>query len=197
MLTYRVCPHLPGVAPNVPGHPLYIGAQGSGRLDNPGHYQIWYLALDEAGAVGETFGHLDRWDDRMFDFPDIPSSRRVLATYRLEDHTPLLDLDDARNLSKRGLRPTQVIERNRAATQAWALDIYNERNDRGARMWQGVRWWSYHQPQWRIIGYWGNERPKFEDFEELNLTNPAVIDAAESLGRICKKRGAAIRAAVV
>jgi len=162
---------------------MHLETQGRGRLDNPGHYRIWYLAMEPAGAVAESFGDLDEWDPEMFKFPGIPGSRRVLATYLLSDDTPLLDLDDARNLYIRGLRPTQVIERNRAATQAWALSVYNERNDRGARIWHGIRWWSYHRPQWRIIGYWGDRAPQLLEVEELTLTSPAVTDAATSLKR--------------
>jgi len=163
---------------------LYLYTQGRGRLDNPGHYRIWYLALEPAGAVAEAFGDLDPWDAEMFRFPFIPGSRCALATHIVNDDIALLDLDDARNLYTRGLRPTQVIERNRAATQAWALSVYNERNDRGARTWQGIKWWSYHRPQWRIIGYWGENTPHLLATEELSLTNPAVTDAATSLRRL-------------
>lgn len=119
----------------------------------------------------------------MFRCPSIPGSRQALATFHLDDDTPLLDLDDARNLYSRGLRSTQVIERNRTATQAWALSVYNERNDRGMRAWQGIRWWSYHQPQWRIIGYWGDNAPRPLATEELIMTSPAVSDAATTLRR--------------
>jgi hypothetical protein len=181
MLVYRVCPYLPGAPPNTAGHPLYRGTQGSGRIDNPGKYRIWYLALEPAGAVAEAFGNLDQWDASMFRCLSIPGSHLALATYRLDDDTALLDLDDARNLYARGLRPTQVIERNRAATQAWALSVYNERNDRGTRIWQGVRWWSYYRPQWRIIGYWGDSVPYPLRTDELTMTSPAITDAAISL----------------
>jgi len=183
MLAYRICPHLPTAAWASPGHPMHVGIQGTGRLDNPARYRIWYLALDPAGAVAETFGDLNTWDSAMFRCPLIPGSRRVLATYHLNDDTPLLDLDDARNLYERRLRPTQVIERNRAVTQALALSIYNERNDQGARIWDGIRWWSYHRPQWRIIGYWGQSDPRLLHLQELTLANPAMTDAAISLKR--------------
>jgi RES domain-containing protein len=183
MLAYRVYPHLPGAPLGAPGHPLHLGAAGHGRLDNPEHYRIWYLALEPTGAVAEAFGDLDQWDAEMFRFPSIPGSRRALATYLLDDDIPLLDLDDARNLYARGLRPTQVIERNRPATQAWALSVYNERNDRGGRTWQGIKWWSYHQPHWRIIGYWGDKTPNLLAVEELSLANPALTDAATALKR--------------
>ncbi len=183
MLVYRIYPHLPGAPPDAAGHPMYVSTQGAGRLDNPGHYRIWYLALEPAGAVAEAFGDLNEWNTEMFAFPSLPESRLTLATYHLQDDIPLLDLDDARNLYVRGLRPTQIIERNRTATQAWALGIYSERNDRGARIWHGVRWWSYHRPQWRIVGYWGDDSPRVLQIEELTVATPAVTDAATSLKR--------------
>jgi len=181
MLVYRVFPHLLQARYTEPGHPLHLHAQGTGRLDNPGHYRIWYLALEPAGAVAEVFGDRDIWDSAMFEYKPIVGSRYALATYFLADDTPLLDLDDPRNLLTRGLRPTQVIERNRAATQSWALNVFNERNDSGARIWQGVRWWSYYRPQWRIIGYWGDDSPDMLNIDQLSLASPPAIDALASL----------------
>src|ERR1035438_10519935 len=84
MLAYRVYPHLQGALPGTAGHPQYLGTQGSGRLDNHGHYRIWYLALEPAGAIAEIFGDLDQWDANMFHCPSIPGSRQTLA----------IDLDD-------------------------------------------------------------------------------------------------------
>jgi hypothetical protein len=183
MLLYRVFPHLPAAAPGTRGHPDYLHAQGPSRLDNPGHYRVWYFAAEQSGAVGEVFGGLDEWDERMFPFPLIPGSRRALGTYRLDDGTPLLDLDDANNLLQRGLRPTQVIERNRAETQAWALRVFAERNDRGEQVWQGVRWWSFYRPGWRIVGYWGAAEPQPVDVERLGTAHVAVADAAAALSK--------------
>jgi RES domain len=181
MLVYRVFPHLPHARYAEPGHPLHLHAQGTGRLDNPGQYRIWYLALEPAGAMAEVFGDRGTWDAAMFEYKPTAGGRYALATFFLADDTPLLDLDDPRNLLARGLRPTQVIERNRAATQNWALNVFNERNDRGSRIWQGVRWWSYHRPQWRIIGYWGDNSPNVLNIEQLSLTSPPAIDALASL----------------
>jgi hypothetical protein len=112
----------------------------------------------------------------------LPGSRRALGTYRVPDGTPILDLDDAEALLDRGLRPTQVIERNRPATQAWALSIFNERASDGGRRWNGVRWWSYHRPQWRIYGLW-EITPDGVAIEALDLAHPAVQDAARTLAR--------------
>ncbi len=153
-----------------------------GRLDNPADYDCWYLAADAPGAVGETFGDLDVWTSGMFSFPALAGADRALGTYKIPDATPILDLDDARNLLDRGLRPTQVIERNRPATQGWALRIFNERTRTGSRKWNGVRWWSYHRPQWRIYGLW-ELTPECVAVDALALDHPAVVDAARVLSK--------------
>jgi hypothetical protein len=184
VLLYRVFAYLASATVGTPGHPGYLHRpQGRGRLDNPSDYDGWYLSEQEAGAVGEVFADLLRWTDDMFAAPYLPGAKRALGTYEIPDDTGLLDLDDARNLLARGLRPTQVIERNRPATQAWALDIYNERKaGTGARLWAGVRWWSYHRPQWRVVGLWG-VTPAPVRVDALDLAHPAVIDAARVLAK--------------
>lgn len=183
MLLYRVFPHLPGAAPGDPGHPEYLHKpQGKGRLDNPAEYDCWYLAAEASGAVGETFGDLHVWTSGMFSFPALAGATRALGTYEIPDATPILDLDDARNLLAHGLRPTQVIERNRPVTQGWALQIFSETSASGARKWNGVRWWSYHRPQWRIYGLW-ELMPHCVKVESLDLNHPAVVDAARALAK--------------
>ncbi|GAA0259594.1 hypothetical protein GCM10009539_51250 [Cryptosporangium japonicum] len=184
MLLYRVIPHVSGVQPGLPGHALHVSPrQGDGRFDNPAHYRITYFALEASGAVGESFGDVPDWTRQMFSPECTPGSVSALVTYRLADRVRLLELDSAPNLAERGLRPSQVIERNRSASQTWALRIYGERNQRGDRLWDGVRWWSYHRPAWRIVGYWGEEPPAVLKIEPLDLDHPAVVDAAFELGR--------------
>jgi hypothetical protein len=183
VLFYRVYPSLASAGPGQPGHPLYLHKpQGASRLDNPGEYDAWYFAAESSGAVGETFGDLSVWVPGMFAFPLVPGSRKALGTYSIPDNTPILDLDDAKNLLDRGLRPTQVVERKRSVTQSWALDIFRERKANGDRKWNGVRWWSFQRPQWRIYGLW-EMTPEFVQAEELDLDHPAVVDAAKELGR--------------
>ena len=183
MLAYRVFPYIPGTADGLPGSPSYLHKpQGSGRLDNPAHYAVWYLASEESGAIGETFGDLPEWTDAMFIYPDLQGGRRALGTYHLPDDVPLLDLDDAKVLLQRGLRPTQVIERNRSATQKWALSIFDERGHQGVRLWAGVRWWSYRSPSWRILGVWG-ATPTCVHVANLTTTHPAIEDAATVLSK--------------
>lgn len=188
MLVYRVFPYLAAAAPGMPGHPLYLHRpQGHGRLDNPAHYDTWYFALTPEAAVGESFADLSTWTEDMFTFPKVPGARRALGTFEIDDGWPVLDLDDARTLYERRLRPTQVIARNRAVTQSWALGVFDERDDRGERRWSGIRWWSFHRPHWTVIALWyARGEPvahKVVLVEELNLAHVAVRDAARSLAK--------------
>ena len=191
MLVYRVFPYLATARPGAPGHPLYLHRpQGQGRLDNPRHYDTWYFATTPEAAVGETFADLTIWSDDMFEFPKVPGARRALGTFEIDDGTPVLDLDDARALYERRLRPTQVIARNRAVTQSWALDVYDERDDRGGRRWAGIRWWSFQRPHWTVIALWyppgEPSAHQVVGVEELDVTHIAVRDAARSLAKIIR-----------
>jgi hypothetical protein len=185
MLVYRVFPHLPSAVPGTPGHATYLhNGQGRGRLDNPSHYYVWYLSYDPCGAIGETFGNLETWSSAMFSYPRIAGSKRALAIYVLPDDLSIIDLNDAQNLLAPGLRPTQVVERNRSATQAWALRIFDECNTQGQQMWQGVTWWSFHRPQWRLLGCWASITPTLVSVEPLDTKHYAVADTAATLRKV-------------
>jgi hypothetical protein len=177
VLLYRIFPHLPSARRGEPGHPLYLHAgQGKGRWDNPASCLAWYMAQEPVSAVGEAFADLATWRDEMFPFPQLPGAQRALGVYRVADDLPYVDLDDARTLVERGMRPTQVIERNRPYTQGKAREIHQERR------WNGIRWWSFHRPQWRVWCLWDVE-PACEDVEQLNVAHVAVRDAAGALGK--------------
>lgn len=177
MLLYRVFPYLPAARRGAPGHPLYVHPdQGKGRWDNSAHYLAWYLAQEPTSAVGEVFAALGTWRDEMFAFPQVPGARRALGVYRLADDLPYVDLDDAQTLVERGMRPSQVIERNRPYTQAKALEIYQEQR------WNGIRWWSLHRPQWRVWCLWEID-PACEDVQALEIDHAAVRDAASTLAK--------------
>ncbi|CCI53234.1 MAG: RES family NAD+ phosphorylase [Tetrasphaera jenkinsii] len=182
MLLYRVFPYLPGASPGEPGSPTYLHRpQGRNRLDNQGVYDTWYFGLSPAAAIGEVFGDFVEWSAEMFLLPALPGSVKALGIYEVDDDIGVLDLDDARNLLARGLRPTQVIGRNRPVTQEWALSIYREQK------WAGVRWWSYQRPHWTIYCLWvpvGDDCPAtFLRIDDLDTSHPSVVDAANSLGR--------------
>lgn len=177
MLVYRVFPYLASVKAGQPGHPLYVHPeQGTGRFDNPAQYLAWYMADLPTAAVGESFGDLSVWRDEMFPFPRIPGSRRALGTYRLPDELPYVDLDDPQRLVELGVRPSQVVERNRPYTRALALRIYQQ------GPYNGLRWWSFHRPQWRVYCLW-EIGPTIEVIDHLSLSFPAVRDAATTLSK--------------
>lgn len=183
MLVYRVFPYLPGASPDSPGGPLFLRKehQGQGRLDNPDRYLVYYVARDQQAAVGETFGDWPVWRDSMLDFPRLPGARRAIGVYTIPDTANLLDLDDGANLKARALRPSRVVARQRRMTQAWALSIFEERAFDGSRTWDGVRWWSRHEPEWPVVGLWTDSLLKFERVEDLSMGHVAVKDAAAAL----------------
>lgn len=177
MLLCRVFPYLPSASNGQPGHPLYVHpAQGAGRFDNPLQYLSWYMAAEAVSAVGESFAHLSAWKDEMFEFPQIPGSRRVLGIYELPDDLPYVDLDDPQRLLDLGVRPSQVVERNRPYTQALALKIYMEAK------YNGICRWSFHRPQWRVYCLWEID-PDIVQVEALTLTHIAVGSAARTLAK--------------
>ena len=71
-------------------------------------------------------------------------------------------------------RPSQVVERNRPYTQALALRIYSQ-----AR-YNGLRWWSFHRPQWRVYCLWEID-PQIAQVDELTVAHIAVESAARTL----------------
>lgn len=184
MLAYRVFPYLATARPGEPGHPLYEHRpQRGGRVDHP-DYHVWYLGRRPEGAVGEAFGDLATWEASMFETPYLPGGRRALGVFGLPDDLRLRDLDDPRALVDLGLRPTQVVTRNLAVTQAWGHRIWDERDPHASRRhrWQAVQWWSYHHPPWEVLASW--QRPDLVRVEPLSLTHDAVVEAARQLHRI-------------
>ncbi len=179
MLLYRVFPHLAEAQQAVPGHPLFVevGHQGKGRWDNPTHYTLLYLSASAEAAVGETFGNLARWSPAMLTSPQLPGSVKSLGTFELDEEAhPVLDLDDARELAQRSLRPTHVVIRNRPRTQQIAADIFSEGR------WAGVGWWSYHRPQWTVVALWDASGLTLRRVENLR-GHPALDAAARTLSK--------------
>jgi hypothetical protein len=177
VLLFRVFPYLASAKVGEPGHPLYVHPdQGHGRWDNPRHYLARYMAGEPSAAAGEAFAHLSQWDEAMFPFPHIPGARRALGTYELPDDLPYVDLDDASTLVRYGMRPSQVVQRNRPYTQGKALAIYQQKH------WKGLRCWSFHRPEWRVWCLWDVD-PACVDVDDLTTSHPVVRDAATALRR--------------
>lgn len=190
MLVYRVFFFDRSARAGKSGHPLYLHRpQGKGRWDNPDLYDSWYLARSPEGAIGETFGNLERWSSAMFD-TGTPGLRRALATFSVPDDLAVFDFDDAANLLDIGMRPSEVVIRNKPATQRRAAALFDERDPAGAHRWQAVQWWSYHHPRWTNLMLWSTaDAPApltLVTVDGLTVTSPAVAEAAEVLMRPLK-----------
>lgn len=179
---YRVLPYVPGARTGSPGHPMFVpSALGAGRVDNPGQYDVLYLGDTAAGAIAEAFGWASTWDASLFrGIPALPGSVRALATYDLDDaRVSICDLDDAARLVELGLRPSQVVTRDRAVTQQWAARIYAQKSL------AGVRWWSYYDPRWGSYGVWDVSTLRVTTVTVLDdIDFPDIVEAADVLHRI-------------
>jgi len=187
MLVYRVFFHDSGARPGDPGHALHLHRpQGAGRWDNPDLYDAWYFARSPEGAIGEVFDTFAEWHASMFD-TGMPGLRRAMAVFSVPDDLAVFNFDDAANLQRIGMRPSDVVIRNKSMTQRRAVTLFKERNADGSHRWQGLQWWSYHHPQWTNLMLWGTrDSPApltLRRVEKLELTNIAVEEAARTLMR--------------
>lgn len=186
MLLYRVFPHDPAAASGASGHATYLHKpQGGSRWDNPALYDAWYLSQAAEGAAGETFGNLASWSADMLEHPS--GLHRALATFSVVDDLSIFDFDDATNLKRLGMRPTQVVIRNKSFTQAKAADLFAETESDGSRRWAGVSWWSYHRPSWRNVMLWGTSTEPapltLHSVDPLALTSTPIVEAARALNK--------------
>ena len=174
---YRVLPWAKTAAAGEPGHPLHLPrTQGAGRIDNPERYSVLYLGDSPVVAVAEAFADRAVWTPGMFEVPSQPGVRRALAAFEAKGLN-VLDLDDASSLLARGLRPSDVVTRERARTRRWALAAYEE------RAWDGIRWWSFHDPDGGAYGLWSAKTLALQRVEPLRVDHPAVVEAAAMLDR--------------
>jgi RES domain len=176
---YRVFPWLEDAPAGEPGHPLYVAhPQGHGRIDNPEHYLTLYASDRREGAIGEAFGNHAMWTRDLLDGPPaLPGSRRALATYDAP-RAEIIDLDDPQVLVERELRPSGVVTRDRRRTQTWALDVYREQT------WDGVRWWSFHDPDWGSFGLWNRDALEVASVDALSEEVELVQEVASRMYRV-------------
>jgi hypothetical protein len=178
-----VLPWVAGARKGEAGHPLHRASrQGAGRVDNPEHYRVLYASDAAAGAVAEAFGNHAVWTAMLLrGRPDLPGSIRALATFDAAG-IEALDLDDARRLVERELRPSAVVARDRSLTQRWALRIFEERR------WAGIRWWSHYDSRWGSFGLWDVAKLTLLDVAPLVSDHPALVEAAAALSRPWRDR---------
>ncbi|MCB0996843.1 MAG: RES family NAD+ phosphorylase [Acidimicrobiales bacterium] len=158
--------------------------QQSGRWDNSRLYGALHLALSQAGAVAEVLGNHAEWTDELFDAPST-GLRRHLLTVELADAVVerLVDIDNPRFLTDRGLRPSEVAGRARTRTRTLAADLFSE----GAT---GIRFWSYYRPEWTNVVLFvppvHQRSVRVTDTEEMRLDLPCVAAASEMLCRVIR-----------
>lgn len=179
MKLYRVFPYNPNAKNSEAGHPLFIPASRStGRINNPDIYQSSYWSAQPECAVAEVFGTSFQWSETTFmGLPQIKNSYQAIATIEISDSVQIFEMDDARNLVKLKVKPSRVVTRNNAVTQAWAKQIFEQHK------YIGVSWWSIWWPEWQSLGLWSVKQVKVVDVEALNVEHQAVIGAAETLGK--------------
>lgn len=155
--------------------------QGAGRFDIPGHAVTLYLAETPVAAVGEAFAAVPTWTDDML-WSGYTGRRRYLVEF--EHSGPYVELDDAAFLASRGYRPSDVVARNRERSQEIALELWLD----GVL---GLRWWSYHRPEWRVRSIWAPldstqpwaEQLRVTDVSELGIASTPMVVAADVLRR--------------
>lgn len=68
--------------------------------------------------------------------------------------------------------------------QTIALKIFRETKGDGSRERAGIRWWSFHRPQWNNVALWDEDVTlDCQAVETLSLGHLAVRDAAGVLAK--------------
>ena len=180
-MLYRVLPFRAGVDPLEEGGALWVPreSQGSGRHDNPDRYGALYAARAPESAVAER---IQAFRGQTLADRDLRrADGRPLSLGAIDDAAlpPLVDLDDPRELARRRLRPSMVATRERSATRAIALDVF----EGGA---VGLLWWSTLEAFWTNVTLFAERATPLlrveAEPEPLTIRHPAVRSAAEVLG---------------
>jgi hypothetical protein len=184
---WRLVPWRAQAAPTQPGGALWFPRelQGLGRHDNPDRYGCLYVSQDAVSAVAEAlapFRASGKLSEGMLLRAGFPLALVRLA---LDDHAPLVDLDDPRVLVGSGLRPSLVATRTRAVTQAYAARLFDEIPEA-----VGLRWWSTLEASMINLTLFDRaaSRVSLGDIDQLTVEHAAVVAAAELLGLAVGRR---------
>ena len=179
MILYRCFPYIPAIKKIEPGHPLYIPASRStGRINNPDIYSPSYWSAQPECAVAETYGNQMLWSSGTFaGTPQLPHANHAIATIEITDNARIFNMDNAPNLVKLRLRPSQVVTRDNAVTQDWARKIFE------LGTYAGISWWSIFWPEWMSCGVWNLTGVKILSIENLSIGHAAVLKSAEVLNK--------------
>jgi len=162
------------------GGPLFVprDRQGAGRHDIPETdgvlYGSWVAISTVAEAIKSFRGRTIGGD--FFRRPD----GLVLAIAPLEpdDRAVIVDLNDPRNLVKRGLTPAKMATFHGQTTQDIARRLYDE----GAA---GFSWWSALEAEWQNVTLFESRVKKHLKVKDapivLHARLPEVQEAAQRL----------------
>jgi hypothetical protein len=76
------------------------------------------------------------------------------------------------------MRPSAIVTRDRAKTQAWARSIFE------SGRYAGASWWSYYSPDWIVMGLWNRSAVTTTTVPEILSPNSnAVREAARTIVR--------------
>ena len=175
MRLHRVFPYDVGAAPTDRGGALFVPAgTGFGRIDNPELYSVLYVASSPSAAIAESFGRFAVW--RPSTFVHESGAPYAVVTYEAPDDLAICDLDDVDTLRSIGVtRPSTIVTRDRAKTQAWARTIF------ALRKYAGACWWSFYDPNWPVMGLW-----------DSSSLHPIAIDVITSTDALVRQTAADI-----
>src|ERR1700730_17017551 len=182
MTFYRVFRFLDTPKIDEPGHPIFRPPnQQFGRIDNADKYATLYMSDFATGAIAERFSPHLRWSDRLFSkFAAGSGTYMALAEIAMPASLRLCEMDNAGSLLALGLRPSQIVSKTLAITQAWARETF-DRNE-----FDGISWWSDNDSRWTSIGVWNVEPSKIQTrVKKLSVHLPEVREAADIINREC------------
>jgi hypothetical protein len=163
------------------GGPLFVARdrQGAGRHDAPARYGAWYCARDAVAAVAESIQFFRGSVLTAADFQRPTGIDKALARLWLDDEALIVDLDDARELVARKVRPSNVATRRRPVTQRLALAMFEE----GVA---GFQWWSTLEAEWANVTLFHERVVRRVRLvappQSLTMALPEVREAAAYLG---------------
>jgi hypothetical protein len=177
---YRVFPWDAAAATGEPFSPEFIPSQqGSGRFDLADE-TVLYLGESPEHPVAEV---LQAFRGRAFQPGMLRRFGHPLALIEIAlpdtDAEHLVDLDDPAQLTRFGLRPSDVASDDRRRTTAIASSVHES----GAT---GLRWWSKLSGDWHaVVLFLGRvpvSRLSLGSPERLTAEHPAVQHACRHLG---------------
>lgn len=188
MLVHRVFPRDPKAKHGERGHWSFLPRpQRHGRWDAPDLYDAWYAAATPVGAIAEKFWSFNEWRPATFLTPH--GTPIALAVLETRDEVEWIDLDDPATLIRFGLKPSQIVRRDLAFTQAAAAAMHRATRENTPRP-GGLKWWSSALPQEDVFMLWSQPGapPPFVEVEitDLHIEHPHVEAAAHDLTRIIR-----------